>query len=215
MYLTVPIPISTISYVDITFVPLDINIPLRKYSIKIDHTDDVGALKQKLGALIGIDKSEIIVCDVYRHSIFKMLEDKSSAGNIKRNDDIFAYQIDRSNDKDKEIVHLHVVNRIGSQSMISNDLMGLPIILSVPYHSNFSGKDLYTLLDKYIKSRTQSQVKELPLEDLLTISKVKRSNSSDEDIKIDETPIKLKTENTIAITWKKKKSITLKITKRK
>ena len=68
-------------------------VPVR-YGVTVSRTGTVADLRLTLSGLCGVPQSRLVVCDVYEHSVYEILQDAGALGNVRVDDVLAAYEVD-------------------------------------------------------------------------------------------------------------------------
>ena len=91
-YLTVPLPFFAERLFIITFCPSS-NERLVNFGIVLPADSGVGLLKERLAQLTGLSAQRLMICDVCKSKLYRVLMDNKKVATIRENDILVAYEI--------------------------------------------------------------------------------------------------------------------------
>ena len=89
-YLSLPLPSKKERMIEVFFVPLDLNAPITKLKLSVVKNGTIQDLCASLETLLpNVQKSHLMVCDVYTSIFFKVYEQSEPVSLIRERDDIY------------------------------------------------------------------------------------------------------------------------------
>lgn len=159
-YLSLPLPSKKERLIEVFLVPLDLNTPITKLKLSVLKNGSIGDLCGSLCNLMPhLNKSRLMVCDVYTCKFFKIYEQSEQVSLIRVKDDIYIYELAsnyNSNDYLKVKVHL---KEKSTYSQFSSTYFGLPLFMMVPKKNLTYGsfyKYVLEHLKRYVNIDSQS-----------------------------------------------------------
>lgn len=102
MYLSVPLPGTSETTISITFVGMEPNKLMKKFSITLSKMAKISDLAKKAALLVNesrsptdpIDSSDIVIVELWNNHIYKYYDGEDEIAKINDGDTIFAYQVE-------------------------------------------------------------------------------------------------------------------------
>lgn len=89
-YLSLPLPSKKERMVELFYVPLDLTVPITKLKVSVLKNGTIGDLCSALCTLLPeVQKTRLMVCDVYTCKFFKIYEQSEQVSLIRDRDDIY------------------------------------------------------------------------------------------------------------------------------
>jgi len=206
MFLSVPVPSLEITYLEITFVSLNPEDSMKKYSFKIEEEDTISTLKTKLSQKIQVNRANLIVADVYHNSIFRWMKDGDSLMNIRKSDNIFVYQIEEGTVKT-----LTVIQRVKDTSKYQGyEPKGLPSVISFTNNEPITTRQLLPIIknssERYM-AQTEKE-REASFEQLVKVTYLKHAHQANgpEITFTDDVVVPLDNKDYLVVTWQSRES---------
>lgn len=101
MYLSVPLPGTTETTIDVTFVSISPADRMKKLNVTLSKTADIGDLATKISIIVNqtrrqddaIDASNILIAEVWNKEVYKFYDKTDEVAKINETDAIFAYEV--------------------------------------------------------------------------------------------------------------------------
>lgn len=94
MFLSLPLPSESAVNISVTVVTLGKSF--YKKSFQINKNGSIFDLKHEISLKTSIRKEDLVICDVFSHKIYQVLDDSKPIGSISPHDVIFAYEAPES-----------------------------------------------------------------------------------------------------------------------
>ena len=126
--------------------------PPSRYGITIPKNASIGDLKNSLSKLCGIPTSRLVLCDIYRNSVYEVLNENKPVASIKPEDMTAAYHVDSFQSKSIHAIITNHQNMIETKSSnpgpTKKSLMfGFPLMVS--FNPNITCRQVWDLVRKH------------------------------------------------------------------
>ncbi|KAK1588053.1 hypothetical protein Q3G72_019438 [Acer saccharum] len=155
MYLSLPLPSTTMRTVTLTVVSTDGTAQPSSYTINVPKNGKFEDLIKALSAAcsLGVDET-LLVAEIYNHRIIRYLEEPADSLSLIRDEDrLVAYRLRKVTDKDPVVVFMHQEMEelyINGKTTLSSKALGIPLVAKVCNLVN--GLDIYNLYLKLLNS---------------------------------------------------------------
>jgi ubiquitin C-terminal hydrolase len=122
--------------IPILLFPAEGGQPPCRYAVTLPRQSSIADVKHNLAGMARIPLSNLMLCDVYNHSIYELLHDKKLAGSVRPNDTIAAFEAEPYTTTSFHAVAMHsmkVTDQGGEEKRV---LFGFPLMTSFDIESS-------------------------------------------------------------------------------
>eukprot|EP01130_Rhizamoeba_saxonica_P013198 TRINITY_DN5603_c0_g1_i5.p1 TRINITY_DN5603_c0_g1~~TRINITY_DN5603_c0_g1_i5.p1 ORF type:complete len:776 (+),score=171.35 TRINITY_DN5603_c0_g1_i5:425-2752(+) len=207
MYLSLPVPVSTHKFLDISVVPMNVEKPVCSYRMKVLKGTRMGEVRELFSELTGENEENFVLAEVSRGYITRIMTERLSIDQIRNNSSLYAYEV--TNTDEEDTIHVRVLNRVeGRKTKYSTfySVFGTPFIKIIPYIKNeFTSVDLYASFEETIRNLMTEEARNLDPEDVYDLYVVSMGTSKGKLVeRSDEKNLRFIQSQTFAVTWKDK-----------
>ncbi|KAK4856879.1 hypothetical protein QYF36_022271 [Acer negundo] len=184
MYLSLPLPSTTMRPVTLTVVSTDGTAQPSSYTINVPKNGKFEDLIKALSAAcsLGVDET-LLVAEIYNHRIIRYLQEPADSLSLIRDEDrLVAYRLRKVTDKDPVVVFMHQQMEeqyINGKTTLSSKALGIPLVAKVCNLVN--GLDIYNLYLKLLNSFR------IPTEDSVDDNDTYESTATEEVTRTEDT----------------------------
>ncbi|KAK2418567.1 ubiquitin carboxyl-terminal hydrolase [Trifolium repens] len=173
MYLSLPLPSTTIRTMTVTIMSTDgITLP----SAITVRVPECGTLNHLIGALTAVcslrDDETLMVAEIYKCKIFRVLEASDSLADIRDQDTLVAYRVQKYTEDSILIVfnHERLVESY-AKGRFENRLFGIPVVTSLPGISCGSDfhREFLNLINPFLMQNTEETIDEYDKDDSVVV----------------------------------------------